>query len=27
LREPYASQHAAGVRNTDIHDLLLNGVA
>jgi len=27
LREPYASQHAAGVRNADIHDLLLNGVA
>ena len=27
LREPYASQHAAGVRNADIHELLLNGVA
>jgi phosphonoacetate hydrolase len=27
LREPYASHHAAGVRNADIHDLLLNGVA
>jgi phosphonoacetate hydrolase len=26
LREPYASHHAAGVRNADIHDLLLNGV-
>ena len=26
LREPYATDHAAGVRNADIHDLLLNGV-
>jgi phosphonoacetate hydrolase len=25
LREPYATHHAAGVRNADIHDLLLNG--
>jgi len=27
LREPYATYHAAGVRNADIHDLLLNGTA
>jgi phosphonoacetate hydrolase len=26
LREPYASQHRAGVRNADLHELLLNGV-
>jgi phosphonoacetate hydrolase len=27
LREPYATRHVAGVRNADIHDLLLNGTA
>ena len=27
LREPYATHHTAGLRNADIHDLLLNGTA
>jgi phosphonoacetate hydrolase len=27
LSEPYAARHAAGVRNSDLHDLLLNGIA
>ena len=26
LREPYASRHRQGVSNSDLHDLLLNGV-
>jgi phosphonoacetate hydrolase len=26
LREPYASRHAAGVSNSDLHDLVLNGI-
>jgi phosphonoacetate hydrolase len=27
LREPYATRHTAGVSNSDLHDLLLNGIA
>ena len=26
LREPYATRHAAGVANADLHDLILNGM-
>jgi phosphonoacetate hydrolase len=27
LAEPHATRHAAGLRNSDLHDLVLNGVA
>ena len=27
LREPYATRHAAGATNADIHDFILNGIA
>jgi len=26
LREPYAALHRRGVRNSDVHDLVLNGI-